>query len=95
MNYCIQRLLKVNIGCGRSPTKGWTNFDSSPSVFLGKIPTLAVFLKLAAGWLLSKEQRAFITFANQNHIAFGDAVKGLPLHDSSWDTLGNEPRKRD
>ena len=30
------RSLKINIGCGDTPTKGWSNYDNSWSVRLAK-----------------------------------------------------------
>jgi SAM-dependent methyltransferase len=79
----VEKLLKVNIGCGQSATPGWSNYDSSPSVLLAKVPFSLFVLGPAIDWLLSKEQRDFIAYACASQIAFGDATKGLPLRDSS------------
>lgn len=76
-------LLRVNLGCGQSPTPGWLNFDSSPSVLLARVPRVPAILSWTRGWLLSKEQLDFIAFIRRNSIAYGDVVKGLPLATSS------------
>lgn len=34
------RMVRINIGCGQTPTNGWENFDNSFSLRLSKIPLL-------------------------------------------------------
>ncbi len=76
---------KVNVGCGRTPTKGWLNFDNSPSLRLARFPLVARLLR--ASGVLDEPQYAFIQFARANSIAYGDAASGLPLRDESVDVL--------
>tara|TARA_B110000967_G_C18287461_1_gene272125 strand:- start:193 stop:336 length:144 start_codon:yes stop_codon:yes gene_type:complete len=38
--------LKVNIGCGSSPTEGWINFDNTPAIKLAHSPFKFWILKL-------------------------------------------------
>jgi predicted SAM-dependent methyltransferase len=78
-----QSLLRVNLGCGQSPTPGWVNFDSSPSVRLARIPQAPTLLSWASGWLLSKDQLAFVECIRNYAIAYGDGTKGLPLASGS------------
>lgn len=76
--------LKINIGCGQSPCAGWLNFDSSPSVLIARTPVSHLICKsLSKLKLLTKDQESFIYFCKENHIRFGDALRGLPLPDSS------------
>ena len=87
LNFGINAILalRINIGCGQTPTLGWRNFDNSLSLRLAKIPLLPDFLlKLK---LLESSQYQFIRFARENDIEYGDATKGLPLQDESVDVL--------
>jgi len=78
-------VMKINVGCGQTPTKGWRNFDNSLSLRLSKIPVLPdVLYKLR---LLEKSQYQFIQFANENNIEYGDATKGLPVSAASCEVL--------
>jgi len=77
--------LRINIGCGNTPTQGWRNFDNSLSLRLAKVPFLsAVLVKLG---LLKKEQSSFIQYCRNNSIEYGDAIKGLPVRSSSVDVI--------
>ena len=77
--------LRINIGCGQTPTRGWRNFDNSLSLRLSKIPLLPDFLlKLK---FLERPQYQFIRFARETMIEYGDATKGLPVQDESLDVL--------
>jgi predicted SAM-dependent methyltransferase len=77
--------MKINVGCGDSPIPGWRNFDNSISLRLAKVPLLPRILRWAG--LLEYRQYAFIEFARSHRIEYGDAVKGLPLSDSSVEVL--------
>ena len=77
--------LRINLGCGRSPTLGWRNFDNSFSLSLSRISFLPDLLyKLG---ILESTQYQFIRFARENDIEYGDAIKGLPIQDESCDVL--------
>jgi SAM-dependent methyltransferase len=71
--------LRVNIGCGATPTVGWRNFDNSSSLKLALHPTLTRIL----GQALSPQQMAYINFCRKNRIEFADATKRIPLPDAS------------
>ena len=78
-------MIRINIGCGQTPTKGWQNYDNSLSLRLAKIPILPNLLgKLR---VLESSQCQFIQFSRENQIEYGDATKGLPLPDSSVDVI--------
>lgn len=71
--------VRVNIGCGATPTVGWRNFDNSLSLKLARRPVLVHIL----GRVLSPQQRAYIDFCRNNRIEFADATKLIPLSDDS------------
>lgn len=76
---------RINIGCGRSPTSGWTNFDNSPSLWLAKHPVLARIAALCG--FLNQYNRDFISFAKSADIGYADASKRIPEPNSSVDVL--------
>jgi predicted SAM-dependent methyltransferase len=78
-------MMRVNIGCGQTPTDGWRNFDNSLSVRLCRFPLLPAILRKTG--LLDKSQYQFIRFARANSIEYGDVTKGLPLPNDSVDVL--------
>ena len=77
--------LRINVGCGQTPTLGWRNFDNSLSLLLSKLPLLPeLLLRLR---LIDRSQYNFIQFASNKNIEYGDATKGLPIQDQSVDVL--------
>jgi ubiquinone/menaquinone biosynthesis C-methylase UbiE len=77
--------LRINVGCGQTPTKGWLNFDNSLSLFLSRIPLLPkLFNNLG---IINNRQYRFIRFARKNNIKYADATKRLPIKDGSVDVL--------
>lgn len=77
--------LRVNVGCGQTPTPGWRNFDNSLGVRLVRIPFLPGLLQGLG--VLEGSQQQFIRFARENEIEYGDASRGLPIPDRSVDVL--------
>lgn len=77
--------MRINIGCGQTPTKGWRNFDGSPSLHLAKISVLPALLYRIG--LLQQEQYQFIQFIQAHKIEYGDVTRRLPLSDSSVEVL--------
>ena len=79
--------IKVNIGCGRTPTEGWLNFDNSPAIKLAKSPFKYKFAK-ALG-LLNEQQIENIKWnmEHKHNIQFADATKSIPLQTSSVDYI--------
>jgi predicted SAM-dependent methyltransferase len=78
-------MMRVNIGCGPKPTKGWKNFDNYLVVRLSKIPLLPTLLKRVG--LLNQTQFEFVQFARRHSIEYGDATKGLPIPTGGVDVL--------
>ncbi len=81
----MEKIMRVNVGCGQTPTEGWRNFDNSLSLRLAKIPFLPALLHKAR--ILEAPQYQFIHFARSNRIEYGDVAKRLPLSDGSVDVL--------
>jgi predicted SAM-dependent methyltransferase len=78
--------VRVNVGCGSSPTPGWLNYDGSPSVKLACHPRLCFVLDRIFG-LLEDANRAYIAFVRRSNIQWADATKRIPLASSSVDVL--------
>lgn len=76
---------RINIGCGRTPTKGWANYDNSPAIKLANSKLRYSILKLFK--LLNKDQIANIEWNKINKIEFVDATKKLPFSNSSLDCI--------
>ena len=77
--------LKVNIGCGSSPTEGWKNFDNTRAIKLAHSPIKFWILKLFG--LLIPSQIENVEWNKENKILFADATKRLPLSDSSAECI--------
>lgn len=76
---------RINIGCGRTPTKGWRNLDNSLSLRLAAIPLLSDLLRKLG--LLGQSSYDFIRFIRENRIELADATKRLPAADASVDVV--------
>ena len=79
------QMLRINIGCGQTPTSGWANFDNSISLKLSRIPFLPELLGKIG--VLEKAQFDFIEFARANTISYGDATRRLPVDSGSVEVL--------
>jgi predicted SAM-dependent methyltransferase len=77
--------MRINVGCGQTPTPGWRNFDNSPSLRLASIAVLPDLLHRLG--LLNRAQYQFMRFARDHQIEYGDATKGLPVGEASVDVL--------
>ncbi len=64
--------VRINVGCGPSPTPGWENYDNSWSVRLASHPGVVRLLKLAS--VLAPSQVYFIETAREEGIRFGRAT---------------------
>ena len=68
----MNELVRVNVGCGMTPTPGWLNLDNSWSVRLARTP---------AGRLLGG-RRAFAEAVRQHNIRYAEAL-ALPVADGA------------
>ena len=78
-------MLKLNVGCGRTPVQGWRNYDNSISVRLSKMPKMLMVMDKLG--LLSETQLEFINIAMQNDISYANASKHLPHADGTVDVI--------
>ena len=77
--------MRVNAGCGETPTKGWRNFDNSLSVRFAKVCFFSRLLfKLK---VFNQPQYQFIQFCRNHCVEYGDVIKGLPIPAGSVDVL--------
>lgn len=73
--------VRVNIGCGMTPTKGFENFDNSFSLKLSKYPLLSSLLyKLK---IINSPQMDYIKYCQTNDIKWADATRNIPLPNNS------------
>jgi predicted SAM-dependent methyltransferase len=76
---------RLNIGCGRSPTPDWINYDNSPSVWLARWPMLA---ELAARLgLIDRHALEFVAFCRSHRIRHADAARRIPHADATVDAI--------
>ena len=77
--------LKINIGCGKTPIKGWLNYDNSRSIFLANHTLLTMILERLG--FLSYSQLQFISFAKKENILLANASKLIPEKNMSVDVI--------
>lgn len=77
-------VVRINVGCGQTPTPGWLNLDNSYSVLVAQYRALATILE----WLgfLDEQQKAFIRIAREAGILHANALR-LPVPDNSADVV--------
>lgn len=76
----------INLGCGITPTKGYINFDNSLAVRLARLPEPMID-GLRTFKLINQRNYEFIQFCKSSNIRFCNAVKRIPLPDSSVDLV--------
>jgi SAM-dependent methyltransferase len=77
--------VRLNIGCGRSPTPDWINYDNSPSVWMARWPPLAPIL--ARLGLIDRHALAFVAFCRSHRIRHADAARRIPHADGSVEAI--------
>lgn len=73
--------LKINIGCGHTPTEGWRNFDNTLAIRLARSPVSYSIARLLR--LLDKAQMENVEWNRKNSLEFADATKHIPLPNAS------------
>jgi SAM-dependent methyltransferase len=77
--------VRVNIGCGATPTDGWTNLDNSFTVRVARWPMLVrVLSKLG---IIDGQSREFAQVANRENIRFANASLHIPYADNSVEVV--------
>lgn len=70
--------IKLNVGCGRSPTPGYLNLDNSVSVRLAQVPFFSELLASSPVSLLGDAQRQFLMQAKRDGIIWATSER-LPV----------------
>jgi predicted SAM-dependent methyltransferase len=73
--------MKLNVGCGQSPTPGWKNYDNSWCVRLARVPFAARLLARTSA--LDDSQKEFIRVVKRSSIQWADAAKRIPEDDAT------------
>jgi len=68
--------IKINIGCGLSPTPGWLNFDNSLSVRMARLPVICS--ALARLGLLGGHSAELVEMARHGGVRFANAAARIP-----------------
>src|ERR1035438_1257296 len=76
-----QENMRVNVGCGASPTLGWVNFDNSFSIRAARWPLVvpALVRLRVIGW----QSARFARVAHARNIQFANATARIPCTSSS------------
>lgn len=77
--------LRLNIGCGKTPTKGYVNIDNSLSIKLANswfFYRVMKFLKL-----LKPQQIENIEWNKKHDIKFSDVTKKIPINDNAAECI--------
>jgi SAM-dependent methyltransferase len=77
--------MKVNVGCGITPTAGWINFDNSFSVRIARWP--AAVRVLSGTRVMDAQSREMVTIANSLGVRFADATRRIPCADRSAEAV--------
>lgn len=77
-------MLRINVGCGQTPTPGWLNLDNSYSVLVARYRALTKILEWI-GWL-DEQRKAFVRVARDVGIRYANALR-LPVPDNSADVV--------
>jgi predicted SAM-dependent methyltransferase len=85
MTRLTQKIQRINVGCGISPTIGWRNIDNSPSVFLSKNLFLSKLLYKIS--FLDNEQFEYIKFCSSYNIEWANVSKKIPAKAGSVDVI--------
>lgn len=81
----ISAKIRINVGCGPTPTPGWVNYDNSLSVLFSKKPLFLWLLQCAK--LIKPQQQQFVDIAREYSIDHVDAAKGFPHPDQSVNAI--------
>ncbi len=81
MESIVRMGIRVNVGCGQSPTPGWRNYDNSPAIWIGQSRLATGALRMTG--LLNAGNLSYIDYCRRNDIRYADAVKRIPFPDGS------------
>ncbi len=75
-------MTRINIGCGMTPTRGWLNYDNSPSLALATLPPL-VTRAMARAHIISAGNLNYIEFCRTHEIRKANANGRIPHPENS------------
>jgi len=78
-------VLRLNIGCGDAPTKGWVNYDNSPAVRLAHSPLLSRLLHGIG--VIDAGNVAFIANCRRLGILYANAAHRIPHASGTVDVV--------
>ena len=76
---------RIQVGCGYSPIKGWTNYDFNKFVFVAKTPVIRQFFYRSS--FLPEGYKKFMRKVEEDNIQFANAGKHIPELSNSVDIL--------
>jgi predicted SAM-dependent methyltransferase len=76
--------VRVNVGCGTTPTPGWLNVDNSPAVRIAALPGP---IRSFVGRFVGAQSREFITVAAAHGITWADSARRLPLESGTAEVV--------
>jgi predicted SAM-dependent methyltransferase len=77
--------VRVNVGCGASPTPGWLNFDNSLAVRAANWPLAMQMLRQAR--ILNEHSWEFVRVAKRENVRFANANVRIPCADDSAEVV--------
>jgi len=69
--------IKVNVGCGATPTPGWVNFDNSMSIRLARYPGISSVL--ARLQLIDHQSASLAGMSRRASVRFANAAARIPF----------------
>jgi predicted SAM-dependent methyltransferase len=77
--------MRVNIGCGATPTEGWLNLDNSWTVRAARHSLLLHGLRLVG--VLGEQSSGLAAVAQADDIRWANAVRRIPCEDSAAEVV--------
>ena len=77
--------MRVNIGCGATPTDGWANMDNSFAIRVARWPLLV--RALSGARILNRQSCEFAKIAHKNNIRFANASRRIPYDCNSVEVV--------
>jgi predicted SAM-dependent methyltransferase len=81
----MEKIVKVNLGCGLKAVKGWVNMDKSWKIYLARFPWLKFPLRFLSALGLASKIAPGEEIPPELDVRRHDVAKGLPFKDNSVD----------
>jgi len=83
----MQKVTKVNIGCGPKAVQGWVNLDKTWKVYLTRFPVLQILLRFLTVLGLANKLTPGEELPAELGVKRHDVAKGLPFTDNEVDYI--------